>query len=112
MESLGYVLVYFLRGNLPWQGLEAGEGEDIDKIVGEKKRATSIKDLCEGLPEEFVLYFEHLGSVKDGKPDHAYLHRLFKRLFSRMKYEYDFVFDWTILKFFESLEQEKSDGHI
>lgn len=32
------------------------------------------------------------------KPDIGYLRKLFKDLFYRMGYEYDFVFDWMVKK--------------
>ena len=32
------------------------------------------------------------------KPDIAYLRKLFKDLFYRMGYDYDFVFDWMVKK--------------
>ena len=31
----------------------------------------------------------------------GYLRRLFRRLFRRRGFEYDYVFEWTILKFLE-----------
>jgi serine/threonine protein kinase len=43
LESLGYVLLYFLRGSLPWQGLKAAtKTQKYDKIC-EKKISTPIE---------------------------------------------------------------------
>jgi len=59
LEGLGYVLIYFLRGKLPWQGLPAKtKKEKYDKIK-EKKQNTSIEELCKGFPEEFTKYLNY-----------------------------------------------------
>ena len=38
MEALSYVLIYFLRGSLPWQGLRINKKEDRYKKILEKKK--------------------------------------------------------------------------
>ncbi|KAJ2771715.1 serine/threonine protein kinase [Coemansia linderi] len=99
LESLGYVLMYFLRGSLPWQGLKAAtKKQKYDRIM-EKKMSTSTEELCRGFPTEFAVYLNYARSLRfDDKPDYTYLKRLFRDLFVRSDYKYDYMFDWTTFK--------------
>jgi hypothetical protein len=52
-----------------------------------------------GLPEEFAHYLAYCRDLKfTDKPDIGYLRRLFKELMAKLGYEYDYVFDWMVLK--------------
>ncbi|KAL6496516.1 Casein kinase 1-like protein 2 [Orobanche gracilis] len=103
LESLGYVLMYFLRGSLPWQGLRAGTKKQKYEKICEKKVSTSIEALCRGYPTEFASYFHYCRSLRfEDKPDYAYLKRIFRDLFIREGFQFDYVFDWTILKYQQS----------
>ncbi|XP_020251202.1 casein kinase 1-like protein 2 isoform X1 [Asparagus officinalis] len=103
LESLGYVLMYFLRGSLPWQGLKAGTKKQKYEKISERKVSTPIEALCRGYPSEFASYFHYCRSLRfDDKPDYAYLKRLFRDLFIREGFQFDYVFDWTILKYQQS----------
>ncbi|KMZ58754.1 Casein kinase I-like [Zostera marina] len=103
LESLGYVLMYFLRGSLPWQGLKAGNKKQKYDRISERKVSTSIEALCRGYPTEFASYFHYCRSLRfDDKPDCSYLKRIFRDLFIREGFQYDYVFDWTILKYQQS----------
>ncbi|SLM36806.1 casein kinase i [Lasallia pustulata] len=100
LESLGYILIYFCRGSLPWQGLKAQTEDEKYELVKEKKINTPIEDLCRGLPKAFASYFKHVRTLGfDDRPDYSYLRKLFRNLFVRKGLEYDHVFDWTIKKF-------------
>lgn len=100
LESLGYVLMYFLRGSLPWQGLKANTKKQKYDKISEKKMMTPIEVLCKSYPSEFVSYFHYCRSLRfEDKPDYAYLKRLFRDLFIREGYQFDYVFDWTIMKY-------------
>ena len=50
LESLGYVLMYFLRGTLPWQGLKANTKKQKYERILEKKISTSTDVLCKAFP--------------------------------------------------------------
>ncbi|KNZ61899.1 uncharacterized protein VP01_1340g2 [Puccinia sorghi] len=97
MESLGYVFMYFLRGSLPWQGLKAAtKKQKYDRIM-EKKMTTPTEFLCRGFPKEFAIYLNYSRSLRfDDKPDYAYLRKLFRDLFVREGFTYDYVFDWSL----------------
>uniref|UniRef100_A0A090XBU6 non-specific serine/threonine protein kinase n=1 Tax=Ixodes ricinus TaxID=34613 RepID=A0A090XBU6_IXORI len=100
LESLGYVLMYFNRGSLPWQGLRAATKRQKYERISEKKMSTPIEELCRSFPSEFATYLNYCRSMRfDEKPDYSYLRQLLRNLFHRQGFTYDYVFDWNMLKF-------------
>ena len=97
LESLAYVLMYFLRGALPWQGLKAAtKKQKYDRIM-EKKMTTPTDLLCRGFPNEFGIFLNYTRALRfDDKPDYSYLRKLFRDLFVREGFQYDYVFDWSV----------------
>ena len=97
LESAGYVLMYFLRGSLPWQGLRIKTKEDRYKKILEKKKETTSEVLCKNFPEEFKYYVEYtknLGYTED--PDYDKLRNNFLYLVrEKMGENFDFIYDWT-----------------
>ncbi|KAK7208396.1 kinase-like domain-containing protein [Myxozyma melibiosi] len=106
LESLGYVLMYFCRGSLPWQGLKAAtKKQKYDRIM-ERKMSTPTEILCRGFPPEFSLYLNYSRSLRfDDRPDYTYLRKLFRDLFVRDGFQYDYVFDWTMFKYSQAQVQ-------
>lgn len=108
LESLGYVLIYFCRGSLPWQGLKAAtKRQKYDRIM-EKKMTIPNDVLTKGLPDEFLEYMNYIKNLRfDDKPDYPFLRKLFRDLFKRENYRYDYVFDWTLYKFQQERQREQ-----
>lgn len=63
LESIAYILIYFLKGLLPWQGLKAKNASKKYMLILNKKQSVSIAQLCQGCPNQFaeflVGYFSH-----------------------------------------------------
>jgi len=82
LESIGYVLVYFLKGTLPWQGLKAKNAQKKYRMILEKKQQVSIAQLCQGCPSQFAEFLAYTRSLKfDAKPDIPYLRKLFRDMY-------------------------------
>lgn len=99
LEAIGYVLMYFLRGSLPWQGLKIDKKDDRYKKIYEKKKATSPEELCSGFPNElceYIKYTRHLDF--EAKPDYIYLKGLLKNIMMKNSFEFDFYYDWCTEK--------------
>lgn len=91
--------LYFLRGSLPWQGLETASDEKYSLIL-EQKKAISIDELCTDLPQEFATCLKYLREMSDpDRPDYKYICNLFDGLYRRLGFKYDQVFDWTEREF-------------
>nr|CAI9693083.1 unnamed protein product [Rangifer tarandus platyrhynchus] len=99
MESLGYVLMYFNRTSLPWQGLKAATKKQKHEKISEKKMSTPVEVLCKGFPAEFAMYLNYCPALRfEEAPDYMYLRQLFRILFRTLNHQYDYTFDWTMLK--------------
>jgi casein kinase 1 len=97
LETLGYVLMYFLRGSLPWMGLQVKNKKDKYARICEKKTGTPIKTLCEGYPQEFTAYMMYVRSLGfEDKPDYAYLRKLFRDMLVKEGYIMDFMYDFVV----------------
>lgn len=96
IEAIGYVLMYFNRGSLPWQGFQAAtKAEKYQKIL-ECKQATSVEELCRGYPAVFASYMNYTRALRfEDCPNYAYLRRLFRDMFTRENFENDDLFDWS-----------------
>ena len=99
LEAIGYVLLYFLRGSLPWQGLHVNKGEDRYKKILQKKKGTSAEDLCKGFPNEFVEYINYTRNLEfEADPDYKFLRGLLTTVLEKQNSQFDFYYDWLTEK--------------
>ncbi|CAG9321598.1 unnamed protein product [Blepharisma stoltei] len=108
IEGLGFVFMYFLRGSLPWMGIRAHSKKEKYDLIMQRKLDTRTEVLCQGFPQEFTTYMNYARGLRfEERPDYAYLKRMFKDLFFRENYQYDFIYDWTILNFNKNSRNEE-----
>eukprot|EP00026_Physarum_polycephalum_P004225 Phypoly_transcript_04242.p1 GENE.Phypoly_transcript_04242~~Phypoly_transcript_04242.p1 ORF type:complete len:542 (+),score=95.88 Phypoly_transcript_04242:44-1669(+) len=104
LESLAYVLMYFIRGSLPWQGLKARTRPEKYELIVNKKMSTPVETLCRGFPKEFATFLTYTRALRfTDKPDYKYLSKLLSEIGKNEKLRPDNVFDWTIVRAQETL---------
>ena len=98
LESIGYMLIYFLSGRLPWQGLKCSNKSKRKFKIHNIKRTISLEELCKKVPNEFLLYMKYSRVLQFiDKPDYSMLKELFLNLFKKHGYTLDFIYDWNII---------------
>ena len=92
--SLEYILIYLIKGCLPWENIKKNKKEKIKDIIKIKKL---YKDkLVEGLPEEIKLFFNYINNLKfEEEPDYLYLKNLLKIIINTENSEKNYYFDIT-----------------
>lgn len=98
LEALGFVMLYFFKGVLPWQNLPAYTRSEKYKRIKETKIATSLEDLCVGCPAEFLKYMKHNRELNfEEKPDYQMLVDMMKGLAEKEGLNLDYRnYDWAI----------------
>lgn len=104
LESIGYMLIYFLKGKLPWQGLKIPKSKQFKNKKKNKKqklrqiyhvkKMTPLHKLCEDLPDCFENYLKCVRKLNfTERPNYEYLINLFKDTAKEeninLKYEWD-----------------------
>ena len=98
LEGLAYMLIYFLRGTLPWRKIKGSTVSETWDLIRDKKIETEAV-LTVGLPPEFDIYYKYVRALEfDDLPDYEGLRELFRGLAERQGIEYDGVFDWSVAR--------------
>lgn len=96
LESVAYVLLYFIRGGLPWQGLKANSKKEKYQKILERKMSMPIQQMCGSAPAEFGTFLQYCRKLKfEEQPDYNFLRRLLRGTLQRFKLQYDLRFDWS-----------------
>ena len=95
-----YMMIYFMKGHLPWQGMiNSNPNKKYDKI---KKLKIEIKlpDLCAGLPEETIKFIQYARDMRfEDKPNYHYLRGLMRKIVIKNGLKMDYNnFDWLVQK--------------
>jgi serine/threonine protein kinase len=109
LEAVGYVLIYFLRGKLPWQGIPVQNKEMRYKKILEKKMSTSPEELCEGFPNQFTEYIKYTRNLNyEENPDYDYLKNLFIKMLNSDGFGVDCYYDWDkeTINYFRDFKSE------
>ena len=81
IESLGYTLLYFLKGILPWNNIKAKTLNERMEKVKEIKMNTSLDIICNGCPEEFITFIQYSRDLKfEDRPDYDYLRKILRQI--------------------------------
>ena len=95
LESLAYMLIYFLKGNLPWEHIKSSNNDEKKRKIYQIKKNYNLSILCNGLPEEFKLFLNYVKSLTFlEEPDYNYCFSLFYGIFKKMKIINDGIFSW------------------
>lgn len=129
------MLIYFIRGTLPWRKIRALPEPPVDSnatpsqeeylrqnynpvsatwdLIRDAKIANE-ELLTLGLPPEFDVLYRYARTLEfDDLPDYEGLRNLFRGLAERMSIEYDGVYDWSVPSAtgIPSGRRSISDGH-
>ena len=98
IEALGYMMVYFLKGCLPWQGMIVNNPKKKYDKIKKLKYDIKLEDLCAGLPKECIKFIQYARDMKfEDRPDYNYLKSLLRKAAKNNGLAFDTSkFDWII----------------
>ena len=111
LEAVSYVIMYFIRGNLPWQGLKLKSNEDRYQKILEKKKEISTEELCSEYPKVFYEFVKYAKGLKySEEPKYDELKKNFVDwVVNQKKEKFDYIYDWTTQ---EDIKKRKEEINI
>ena len=99
MESIAYVILYFFRKKLPWQGLKCKDKNEKHAKIKEIKMSMTPEKLFEGIPKEFADYLTLVKKLGfEDEPAYKSYIQMFNKLFKAKEFEMDYIYDWVTVK--------------
>lgn len=111
LEALGYCLLYFLRGSLPWMGLPGKNRKEKYEKICSVKAETKLEDLCKGFPPEFQAFLKMVRSLDfTQEPEYSKYRKMFRDCLIREGYVYDYQYDWVNLSAVEGARHARQQS--
>ena len=109
IEAVGYMLLYFLKGSLPWQGMVLKDPKKKYDKIKQLKYDIKLEDLCAGQPIELVKFIQYARDMKfEDKPDYNYLRGLLRKAATSRGMNFDYSkFDWILNE-----EEKENDNEM
>ena len=99
LESLGYMLIYFLKGKLPWQNFLIKNKEERYNKIKQTKKEIAINELCSNCPKEIGQYITYVKKLKyEEEPNYNYIKNLFYEILNKTGNKFDYLYDWDNTK--------------
>ena len=98
IESLGYMMIYLMKGHLPWQGMVNSNPKKKYDRIKRLKLEIKLSDLCDGLPKECIKFIQYARDMKfEDKPNYFYLRKLLRKMAEKKGIKMDTSkFDWIV----------------
>ena len=104
LESLAYMMIYFIKGELPWQNLKAKSRKEKYTKIYQKKKQTVNSELCNFLPDEIKTFLSYILNLNQRQnPDYRKLMNLISNLMKKYGYTNDSQFEWYSSSFLQKL---------
>ena len=85
LESMIYILIYFLKGRLPWQDVKAKNKEERYKLIHQKKSKVTIDSLCKDIPNEFAELLKYVKSLQfEERPSYNKFYVCFQNIINKL----------------------------
>ena len=98
LESLAYLLIFFLKGALPWQGIKEKNKDNLYKRILDSKIKIKIEEIGRDLPAPFCEFLEYSKNLKyEEQPDYNLFKKKMKQIIcvNNDESEFDKIYDWT-----------------
>lgn len=83
-ESLVYSLLYLVLRRLPWQGIEEDDREEKHRLIYERKKNTTMQELCHGLDCHWGSLLEYLRNL-NFEEEPFRMERYFRKIMASLK---------------------------
>ena len=95
LESIAYILIYLMKGSLPWENIQTKKKSEKYNLIFKFKLLISPETLCENIPEEICEFLKYCRNLKfEQEPNYEYCCSLFNSALLKIGANNDLVFSW------------------
>ena len=92
LESVAYTIIFFLKGELPWQNATGVNKKEKNLNIYNMKKKISVNDLCKDLPSQIKEFTNYVKLLEfEEKPDYYYLRGLITSILDERNIKIDLL---------------------